>query len=141
MKRLPLLLLAALAATALGVQAATKYEINVGGVEVTSSNASNVTGGDIKSGTVTYNSSTKTLTLTNVTITRTGGDNYGVHTRKPRLAPRTLVRKRSIHVSCEKKEERNQDLFGRGSVFLRALPVKVISGLRLKVVKGMIALR
>ena len=48
MKRLPLLLLAALAATALGVQAATKYEINVGGVEVTSSNASNVTGGDIK---------------------------------------------------------------------------------------------
>ena len=81
MKRLPLLLLAALAATALGVQAATKYEINVGGVEVTSSNASNVTGGDIKSGTVTYNSSTKTLTLTNVTITRTGGSNYGIHNR------------------------------------------------------------
>ncbi|MBO7610087.1 MAG: hypothetical protein J6S96_07805, partial [Muribaculaceae bacterium] len=65
----------------LSIKAATKYEINVGGVEVTSDNAHNVIGGDITSGTVTYDNSTKTLTLTNVTITRTGGSNYGIHNR------------------------------------------------------------
>ena len=37
--------------------------------------------GDIKGGTVTYTKSTNTLTLTNVTITRTGGSNYCIHNR------------------------------------------------------------
>ena len=81
MKRKLLLLLAVVATTVIGAQAATKYEINVGGVEVTSDNYNNVTGGDIKSGTVKYDPSSKTLTLTNVTITRTGGSNYGIHNR------------------------------------------------------------
>ncbi|MBR1804192.1 MAG: hypothetical protein IJ775_04725, partial [Muribaculaceae bacterium] len=67
--------------SALVTQAATKYDINVAGVEVTSDNASNIKGGDIKSGTVTFNNSTKTLTLTNVTITRTGSGDYAIHNR------------------------------------------------------------
>ena len=66
----------------LAVQAATNYNINVGGVEVTTSNYNNVTGGDIESGTVTYNESTNTLTLTNVTIRRTSGSsNFALHNR------------------------------------------------------------
>ena len=81
MNRKLLLLLAVVATTVIGAQAATKYEINVGGVEVTSDNKNNVTGGDIKSGTVKYDPSSNTLTLTNVTITRTGGSNYGIHNR------------------------------------------------------------
>ncbi len=81
MNRKLLLLLAVVATTVFGAQAATKYEINVGGVEVTSDNKNNVTGGDIKSGTVKYDPSSNTLTLTNVTITRTGGSNYGIHNR------------------------------------------------------------
>ncbi len=52
--------------------AAANYDINVAGVEVTTSNYNNVTGGDIVRGTVSYNPSTKTLTLTNVEILRTG---------------------------------------------------------------------
>ncbi len=72
------LLAVGLAVTA---QAATKYDINVAGVEVTSDNASNIKGGDIKSGTVTFDASTKTLTMTNVTITRTGGGDYAIHNR------------------------------------------------------------
>ena len=76
------ILLIALTLGALSARAATKYEINVAGVEVTSDNKGNVTGGDIKSGTVTYDPSSNVLTLTNVTISRTGGSNYGVHNRK-----------------------------------------------------------
>ena len=72
------LLAVGLAVTA---QSATKYDINVAGVEVTSDNASNIKGGDIKSGTVTFDASTKTLTMTNVTITRTGGSDYAIHNR------------------------------------------------------------
>ena len=67
--------------TTMAAQAATKYQINVGGVEVTSDNANNVRGGDIQSGTVTYDVWSNTLTLTNVTISRTGGDDYAVHNR------------------------------------------------------------
>ena len=81
-KKSILTLFIALTLGALSSSAATKYEINVAGVEVTSDNKGNVTGGDIKSGTVTYNSSTNVLTLSNVTISRTGGSNYGVHNRK-----------------------------------------------------------
>ena len=45
------------------------YKLWVGGVEVTSDNASNITGEGIKgTGTVTYDDSTKTLTLDNVNI-------------------------------------------------------------------------
>ena len=36
---------------------------------------------DLKSGTVTYTKSTNTLTLTNVTITRTGSNDYCIHNR------------------------------------------------------------
>ena len=56
----------------LAAQAATNYGIKVAGVNVTSDNASGVTGTNI-SGSVTYNNSTKTLTMTNVTINLTSG--------------------------------------------------------------------
>ena len=81
-KKSILTLFIALTLGALSSSAATKYEINVAGVEVTSDNKGGVTGGDIKSGTVTYDPSSNVLTLTNVTISRTGGSNYGVHNRK-----------------------------------------------------------
>ena len=67
---------------------ATKYEINVGGIEVTSDNSSNVTGGNItvtsgcSSGYVQYSKSSNTLTLHTITITRTGSSNYAIHNRK-----------------------------------------------------------
>ena len=80
-KKTLLTLLVALMLGALGMQAATNYGINVGGKEVNTDNYASVTGGDIASGTVSYNPSTKVLTLTNVRIARTGGDNYGVHNR------------------------------------------------------------
>ena len=63
------------------------YDLVVGGVTVTSSNASGVTGTNIKafsSGvnggkpSVVYNNSTKTLTLWNVKIERTGSDNRAI---------------------------------------------------------------
>ena len=44
------------------------YNLWVGGVKVTSGNASNITGGGITRGKVTYDDSTKTLTLDNVNI-------------------------------------------------------------------------
>ncbi|MBQ7691649.1 MAG: leucine-rich repeat domain-containing protein [Muribaculaceae bacterium] len=81
MKRLLLLLLSVVATTAIGVQAATKYEINVGGVEVTSDNCNNISGKDIKSGYGVYSHSTKTLTLYNVRIERTSSGNYALHNR------------------------------------------------------------
>ena len=69
-------------------QAATKYEINVAGVEVTSDNCNNITGNSISvttgysSGYVRYDASSNTLTFYNITIYRTGKDNYGIHNRK-----------------------------------------------------------
>ena len=81
-KRFLTLMLAFLAiATTAGAQ--TKYDIWVGGVQVTSANASNITGGDIKSGTVTFKQSTNgvsTLTLTNVKIERSGSGKQGIRT-------------------------------------------------------------
>ena len=68
----------------LATQAATKYEINVGGVEVTSDNCTNVTGGDIRfysGGYVSYNRSTNVLTLYKVIISRDGNGEYAVHNR------------------------------------------------------------
>lgn len=76
-----LLLFFAIATCGIMVNAATNYNINVGGVEVNSDNKNNVTGGNITSGTVTYNSDTKTLTLTSVSITRTTSGDYAVHNR------------------------------------------------------------
>ncbi len=61
---------------------AEEYGINVAGVEVTSSNYNNITGGNINSGTVTYSPTSRTLTLTNVKVSRTGGGNYAIHNRK-----------------------------------------------------------
>ena len=60
---------------------ADNYGINVGGVEVSTSNQNSVTGGDISGGTVTYNPDTKTLTLTNVSIYRSGSSDRAVHNR------------------------------------------------------------
>ena len=64
--------------------AATKYGIKVGGVDVTSDNASNVTGSNIKefsSGKgyyVIYDAATKTLRMSNVSIRRTGSGNRAI---------------------------------------------------------------
>ena len=80
-----LLLLSILVLATVVAQAATKYEINVGGVEVTSDNSSNVTGGAItklsSNGKVSYNSSTKTLTLTDISISRSGSSDRAIHNR------------------------------------------------------------
>ena len=61
-------LLTALAALLLGTPGlhAADYGINVAGVEVTTSNYTNVTGGNIASGTVKYDPNNKILTLTGV---------------------------------------------------------------------------
>ena len=65
----------------------TSYNLWVGGVEVTSDNASNITGEGI-TGTVTYDDSTKTLTLDNVNIDSVysftngvGTDSAGIYVR------------------------------------------------------------
>ena len=68
------LLLAALAA-----QAATYYGFKIAGVSVNSDNYQNVTGSNIASGTVVYDPSSNTVTLTNVTISRTGSDNRAIY--------------------------------------------------------------
>ena len=66
---------------------AEDYNLKVGGKTVSSSNASNVTGDNIKpylssvnggKASVTYDASTKTLTLYNVKIDRTGKDNRAI---------------------------------------------------------------
>ena len=75
-----LLLLLFVASVAISVQA--KPEINVGGVEVESSNYNYISGKDIKSGYAKYDESTNTLTLYNIKIERTGTSNYGIHNRK-----------------------------------------------------------
>lgn len=58
---------------------AEDYPLRVAGIQVTSSNASNITGSGI-SGKVSYNSSTKTLTLNNTTINTSEACiyNYGI---------------------------------------------------------------
>lgn len=70
---LMIVLLAGLAA-----QAATYYGFKIGGVAVNSDNYNNVTGSTI-SGSVSYNPSTNTVTLTNVTISRTGDYNRCIY--------------------------------------------------------------
>ncbi|MBR5639171.1 MAG: hypothetical protein IKW83_05340 [Muribaculaceae bacterium] len=81
-------LLLMMAVAMCGIAQAANYEINVGGIEVSTSNYNNVTGGDIavtsgySSGYVQYNPNTNTLTLKNITIKRTGSNNYAIHNRK-----------------------------------------------------------
>ncbi len=66
-------------------QAATDYNFYVGGVKVTSDNCSNITGSNITSGTAVFTPSNNTLTLTNVTITRTGTDNRAIQSDRSGL--------------------------------------------------------
>ena len=83
MKRLNLLLATVLLVT-LGSWGATKYGLKVGGVDVTSDNCSNITGDNIGRYDATgefyvkYNAATKTLTLKNVSISRTGSGNRAI---------------------------------------------------------------
>ena len=63
-----LILLLALLTMPLGLRAQESYGITVAGVEVTSDNAGNITGDNITAGTVSYDASTKTLTLNNVSM-------------------------------------------------------------------------
>ena len=83
-KFLSFLLCTLLCALCSTVSAATDYGIKVGGVSVTSDNASNVTGSNIKAYNTTlpysvvYNASTKTLTLDNIRIERTGSYNRAI---------------------------------------------------------------
>lgn len=69
---------------------AVDYDLWVGGVRVSSSNASGITGTNIKAyqsdvnggkASVVYNNSTKTLTLWNVSIVRTGKDNHAIENK------------------------------------------------------------
>lgn len=64
--------------TAWSAQAATYYGFKIGGVAVNSDNYNNVTGSTI-SGSVTYDPTTNTVTLNNVTISRTGSDNRCIY--------------------------------------------------------------
>ena len=82
MKKKLLTLILAIATCGMMASAATKYEINVAGVEVTSDNSSRITGGDITGGYAVYDASSNTLTCYNLKIYRTGQDNYGIHNRK-----------------------------------------------------------
>lgn len=58
---------------------AASYGFKIGGIEVTSSNYNDITASYITSGTVKYNPSTNTVTLTNVTMNRTGSDERCIH--------------------------------------------------------------
>ncbi len=70
----------ALIAMATTAQAATDYGFYVGGVKVSSDNYTQIVqkSSDITSGTVTYSHSTKTLTLTDVKMSRSGDDKNGI---------------------------------------------------------------
>ena len=63
-------------AAGIASSSATDYNLTIAGVKVTSSNASNVTGGGIKSGTVSYDAGTNTLTLKGTQIETT---TYGIY--------------------------------------------------------------
>ena len=71
--------------TTLIAQAATDYTFYVGGVKVTSDNCSNITGSNITGGSAVFTPSNNTLTLTNVTITRTGTDNRAIQSDRSGL--------------------------------------------------------
>lgn len=69
-----------LALTSMTLGAMAAEELYVGGKKVTLSGSGTVTvsGGDIKSGSVEYDCTSKTLTLNGVTITRSGDNNRGI---------------------------------------------------------------
>lgn len=96
----------AIVAIATTARAQTKYDLWVGGVQVTSTNASNIKGGDIKSGTVKYDASKEELTLENVTIERSGSDKQGIynnHSTFVRVVLKgnnTITTKNSCAVRC-----------------------------------------
>ena len=80
-----ILALIAFVACGLVANAATKYEINIAGTEVTSDNASYIgasSGNDITSGYAVYNASSNTLTCYSLKISRSGSGSYGIHNRK-----------------------------------------------------------
>ena len=83
MKKITFLMMA-LVLTALSAQAATYYGFKIGGVAVNSDNYSNVTGSNI-SGSVSYDPTTNTVTLNNVTISRTGTDNRAIQSDRSGL--------------------------------------------------------
>ena len=82
MKKIFLLLI--ISVCSLMASAATKYQINVGGTEVTSDNYSYIgpaSNNDITGGYAVYNSSTNTLTLYSITISRSTSGDYALHNR------------------------------------------------------------
>ena len=96
MKKLRLLLATLLAIV--GVtrsMAQTSYGIKIGGVEITSVNYTNISSANgfsaIKSGTVTYDPSSKTLTLNGVTIRTTGSTNPTLEFTNADSEPRNMV--------------------------------------------------
>lgn len=72
-------LILALTLATMAAQASTYYGFKIGGVSVNSDNYQNVTGNNIQTGTVIYDPSSKTVTLTNVTISRTGSNNRAIY--------------------------------------------------------------
>ena len=68
----------ALMLATLTVQASTYYGFKIGGVSVNSDNCNNVTGSNIQ-GSVKYDYASNTVTLTNVTIERSGSDNRAIY--------------------------------------------------------------
>ncbi len=80
-----LTLIMAMLTIGLAVQASTYYGLKVGGVSVTDANCNNITGQYISANytdysyKASYDHSTKTLTLENVKITRTGNDNRCIY--------------------------------------------------------------
>lgn len=78
-------ILFAIIAIAITAQASTYYGFKIGGVAVNSDNYTNVKGSNIKAYdtskpySVVYNPSTKTVTLNNVIIERTGNDNRCIY--------------------------------------------------------------
>ena len=65
--------------------AATKYEINIAGTEVTSDNCNYIapaSNNGITEGYAVYNPSSNTLTLYSINIRRSGNGNYAIHNRK-----------------------------------------------------------
>ena len=87
MKKKILLSLMAVAMVSMSASAATKYEINIAGIEVTSDNcnyiSSSTSGNDgITSGYAKYVASSNTLYLYDLVISRDGSSDYCIHNRK-----------------------------------------------------------
>jgi thiol-activated cytolysin len=78
MKKL-LSLIAFVLLTTLAAQAATSYGFYVAGTMVTSDNCNNIVNNYIKSGTASYDHSTKTLKLTNININTQGASGVDVN--------------------------------------------------------------